>query len=350
MVDLLLGAFHRWPAFEIQVPALEHLRWKLRSDPVSARHQYVAEADGRIVATYLRIVCRVRVSGRSRVARHDVDVAVDSHYRDRGLYGAMVDHALGGGRDSEFALGFWYSTNPRTRLRRTPDQQRREFENPIQVLQKSCNARAIVARSRARYGGRLPAPIAVLRIKLEAAINRLGHWPYWRPAKHSWSITTQSQFDDRIEGFFEEAARPFDFMIVRGKDYMNWRYCDPAAGRFTVRTAEERGKLLGYLVFKIAEGEGYITDLLALPGRIDVARSLVEDALRLFREARVERINCWMVRWHPYNHLLKRCGFVDSRKDVGFRMNPIDLTEAEIELLTGAKARIHLTQGDSDWV
>ena len=350
MVELLLGAFHRWPAFEIPVPALEHLRWKLQSDPLSARHQYVAEVDGRIIATYLRVVCRVRVRGRSRVARHDVDVAVDSHYRDRGLYGAILDHALEGPRDSEFALGFWFSTNPRTRRRSTPDKQRTEFENPIQVLQKSYRARAIVARSRERYGGRLPAPIAALRIKLEAAINRLGHWPYWRPEKHSWSITTQSQFDGRIEGFFEEAAGPFDFMIVRGKDYLNWRYCDRAAGRFTIRAAEEQGKLLGYLVFKIAEGEGYIADLLALPGRVDVARSLVEDAHRLFREARVERVSCWMVRRHPYNRMLRRCGFVDSRKDVGFRINPISLTESEIELLTHAKARIHLTHGDSDWI
>jgi hypothetical protein len=218
------------------------------------------------------------------------------------------------------------------------------------VLQKSYRARAIVARSRKKYDGRLPAPIAALRIKLQAAINRLGHLPYWRPGKYSWSITTQSEFDNRIGGFFEEAARPFDFMIVRGKDYLNWRYCERAAGRFTVRAAEEQGKLLGYLVFKIAEGEGYIADLLALPGRVDVARSLVEDAHRLFREARVERVSCWMVRRHPYNRMLRRSGFVDSRRDVGFRINPISLTESEIEFLTDANARIHLTHGDSDWV
>jgi hypothetical protein len=48
--------------------------------------------------------------------------------------------------------------------------------------------------------------------------------------------------------------------------------------------------------------------------------------------------------------MLRRCGFVDSRKDVGFRIKPISLTESEIELVTDAKARLHLTHGDSDWV
>jgi hypothetical protein len=74
---------------------------------------------------------------------------------------------------------------------------------------------------------------------------------------------------------------------------MNWRYCDPARGRFTVRVAERNGKILGYLVFKISEGSGYIVDLLALPGRID---------------------------------------------------------ESQLEFLTDSTARIHLTHGDADWI
>ena len=43
---------------------------------------------------------------------------------------------------------------------------------------------------------------------------------------------------------------------------MNWRSFDPAAGRFTVRAAEQEGRLLGDLVFKISEGQGYVADLL----------------------------------------------------------------------------------------
>jgi GNAT superfamily N-acetyltransferase len=349
MLELLFRAFRRWPAFEIQVPPLEHLRWKMRSDPIAARHQWVAEIDGRIVAMILRIVRRVRVRGRDCLARDGVDAAVDPHYQEQGLYGAILDHARESPQDAEFGLRFWYSTNPRTRRRSRPEEAE-SLANPVQVLQKPCDVRAIVARSRKKYGGRLPAPLGVLRIELERAFHRVGHRPYWRPAKPAWSITTLDRFDDRIDGFFDEAARPFDFVVVRTRGYMNWRYFDPAAGRFTVRVAEQQGRLLGYLVFKITEGEGYIADLLALPGRTEVVRSLVEDALRLFREAGVEQITCWMISRHPYNGILGRYGFIDSRRDVGFGYRATSLDGSELERLADPRARIHLTHGDTDWI
>ena len=349
MVDLLFRTFHRWPAFELPVPPLEHLHWKMRSNPIAPRHQWVTEVDGRIAATMLRVIRRVRIKGRDHLARDDVDVAVDPDYQERGLYGATLDHVLEEHRDAEFDLGFWYSTNPRTHRPSKPGENW-PLANSIQVLEKPCNARAIVARRREKYGGRLPASLAVLRIKLAAALNRLGHPPYWRRAKRAWPITTPERFDDRIEEFFDEAAKPFDYLIVRGKDYMNWRYCEPAAGRFTVRVVEEQGRLLGYLVFKITEGEGYIADLLALPGRTDVVRSLVEDALRLFREAGVERVTCWMISRHPYNGILGRYGFIDSRRDVGFGYRATSLDESELERLADPRARIHLTHGDTDWI
>ena len=349
MLELLFRAFHRWPAFEIHVPAIEHLRWKMRSDPIAARHHWVAEVDGRIAAMFLRIVRRVRVRGRDCLARDGVDAAVDPRYQGRGLYGAILDHARESPQDGEFGLRFWYSTNPRTRRRSRPDESK-SLANPVQVLEKPYRARAIVARRRKKYGGRMPAPLAVLRIELETVFNRLGHPPYWRPAKPAWSITTLERFDDRIDGFFDEAARPFDFVVVRTRDYMNWRYFDPAAGRFTVRVAKQQGRLLGYLVFKITEGEGQIADLLALPGRTDVVRSLVEDALHLFREAGVERVTCWMISRHPYNGILRRYGFIDSRRDVGFGYQPVSLDDRDLEFLDDPRARIHLTHGDTDWI
>ena len=349
MLDLLLRAFQRWPAFEVQVPAVEHLRWKMRSDPISCQHQWVGEVEGRIAGIILRVVRRIRVKGRDCLAREGVDAAIDPRFEDQRLYTAIVDHVRESPADSVFDFRMSYSSNPKIRHR----SARRGFKalaNPIQVLEKPYRARAIVARRRRRHGGRLPALLAVARIELGKAVNRFLHPPYGRRARRGWSITTLERFDDRIGGFFDEAARPFDLIVVRSKDYMNWRYCDPAAGRFRVRVAEQDGRLFGYLVLKIAEGEGSIADLLALPGRSDVVRSLIEDALRTFREAGVELVTCWMISRHPYNGILRRYGFFDSRRDVGFRYRAMHLEESEVEFLDDPRARIHLTQGDSDWV
>ena len=349
IVELLLKAFHRWPEFEIPVSATDHLHWKLRSDPIASRLQWVSEIDGRIVGTIFRVVRRVRVKGQDCLSREIVDAAVDPQYERQRVHSAMANHAQESRQASEFHLGYWYSTNPKLR-RRSTRQERAPLANPIRVLQKPYRTRAIVVRRRKKHGGRLPVPLAVLRIKLGTAFKRLGRPPYWRPAKRAWSITTLERFDDRIDGFFDEAARPFDFIVVRSSEYMNWRYCDPAAGRFTVRAAEEQGRLLGYLVFKIAEGEGYIADLLALPGRIDVVRPLIEDALRLFREAGVDLVTCWMISRHPYNGILRRYGFIDSRRDVGFGYQPVSLDDRDLEFLREMDAKVHITHGDSDWI
>jgi len=350
MLELLLRVFQPWPAFELLVPPLEHLRWKLRSDPIAARHHRIAEIDGRIVAMILRIVRRVRVRGRDCLARDAVDAAVDPRYQGRGLYRAIVGDTYESPEDAAFGLGFWFSTNPWTIVRSMPLEVKLPG-NPIQVLRKPCRPRAIVARRREKHGGRLPAPLAVSRITLQRVLHRLRHWPYWRRSRcPGAAIRTLERFDDRIEAFFDEAARPFDFAVVRTRDYLNWRYFDPASGRFAVRVAEEEGRLLGYLVFKITHGEGYIADLLALPGRTEVVRSLVEDALGLFGEAGVEQVTCWMISRHPYNGILRRYGFVDSRRDVGFAYERVGLEEEDLEFMDEPGARIHLTQGDSDWI
>jgi hypothetical protein len=349
LVELLRRAFSRWPHFEIPESAAEHLRWKMRSDPVSPRHHWVGEIDGRIVVMLLRVIRRVRVRGRDCIIRDGVDAAVDPDYQEQGLYAAMVDESKRRPQFFEVDLGLSYSSNRRLRRRGARKGDRR-IANPIQVLQKPYRARAIVRRSREKYRGRMPAPLAVLRIKLGTALQRVGHRPFLRPVQHAWSIGTLERFDRSFDDFFEEAARPFDFLVIRSRDYMNWRYRDPAGGSFTVRVAEQGGGILGYLVFKISEGNAYIADLLALPGRLDVVRSLIEDALRLFREAHAELVSCWMIARHPYNDLLRRYGFVDSRRDVGFVYKEVNLDPEDLDFLEEPTARIHIMHGDSDWI
>ena len=92
MVELLFRALKRWPAFELFESPVEHLRWKMRSDPIAARHQWIAELEGGIAAMIVIIVRRVRVRGRDYLVRDGSDSAVDPQHQERGLYGAMLDH------------------------------------------------------------------------------------------------------------------------------------------------------------------------------------------------------------------------------------------------------------------
>ena len=105
MVEVLLRAFRGWPAFEIEVPAVEHLRWKMRSDPMAPRNQWVTEVDGRIAGLSLAIVRRVRMRGQDYLVRDGVDAAVDPGYQGRRLYSSMADELESTPQTAEFDLG-----------------------------------------------------------------------------------------------------------------------------------------------------------------------------------------------------------------------------------------------------
>jgi hypothetical protein len=90
---------------------------------------------------------------------------------------------------------------------------------------------------------------------------------------------------------------------VRHRAYLNWRYADPRAGRYTIRVAEEKGELLGYVVPAVSRGKGFIADLLVLPGRLDVVAALVEDAAGHLAERGLSALRCWCAKRHPY----RRC-------------------------------------------
>ena len=100
-------------------------------------------------------------------------------------------------------------------------------------------------------------------------------------------IRTAERFDARADEFFEEAAKPFDFIVTRRHDYLNWRYCDPRAGRYEVLLAEQDDTLIGYAVTRVQNDRGYLVDLLARPERLDAVDALVTEAVRQMREAGV---------------------------------------------------------------
>lgn len=342
IADLLALAYGWSP--EKRAAAVDHLRWKMSSHPLAAGGQLIAIAGGKIVGTYLRIVRPVFLRTGDLLARDAVDLAVHPDFRQRGIYRALSEYSRRH-LDGEFDLAMSFSLHPAVDHRRM-QLDSRPLANRIQVLVRVDG----IGRFTAGRKSRLPRPVEALGIGGLALLGRVSHRPYRRPQRRDgWSIETVERFDERVDGFFREAARPFDFIIAKSRDYVNWRYCDPRAGAFTVRVAQEAGALLGYVVYGIAGDRAVIPDLLALPRRADVVRSLIEDALDALRSAGVASITCWMATHHPYNGILRRYGFLDLRGKTGLMCAPLRLPGAELDFLGDPRARVHVVMGDSDW-
>jgi hypothetical protein len=162
-------------------------------------------------------------------------------------------------------------------------------------------------------------------------------------------LKTVERFDERMDEFAVRAAESFDFIQLRDREYLNWRFCDARAGTFAARLAEEDGEVLGFCVVKASSGRGYIADLLALPGRTDVVGSLIGDAIRLVRDAGGYGLDCWMTKRHAYTAILREHGFIDRRSPVPLSFRASDPARVP-RCLRDPAAKIHLMTGDSDLV
>lgn len=126
-------------------------------------------------------------------------------------------------------------------------------------------------------------------------------------------------FDDSFDELFQSVAAAVPCVAEKDAAFLRWRY-GPGSPQSPVTVLGVRGggTLLGYAVLRFArEGDdGYLLDLTVRPGRRDVARSLLREAVRRFAKAGV-----YIVRYRfaeaptsPRGEDLLRFGFFAREK------------------------------------
>jgi hypothetical protein len=311
LLELLTASFGRWPSVDVDVPPLEHLRWKMSSHPATMGLHVVAEAAGRPVGLWIMGAQPYKVRDRVLLCRRAADSCVHPDYQGRGVITRMreesapelhrhLDLRLGGQARNEHMLKL---------VRREPYDV---LANRVDIL--SCDPNAGGATDDA----------------------------------NAWSITAVDAFDERSNAFWDAASRTFDFIGVRDRRYLNWRY-EARAGDFTRLVAEQDGVLLGYAVLRITRERGNVADLLALPERLDVARSLLREALRGFRHAGLDTARCWLPAVHPYRGLFEEEGFAfEKPRKPPFIVGPLGMEAGGLAFLTDPYAAVHITMGESE--
>lgn len=317
LLDLLRAAFGRWPKVELQVDPIDHLRWKLANTPESPGLHRITEVDGRPASSVFCWLQQVKLRDTVYRSIQGTDRVVHPDFQRRGL----ADE-----------IGRW--------RREHADDQPCDF----QFGPRSGHPAMIRLSERAQ---RRPTSFAIAnRIRVLTLSLRAGAGA--RAASDACTIRSADRFDQHMDNFWPRAAEPYDFIVKRTADYLNWRYADPRAGLFTIRLAERDGELLGYSVLRLSHGRGYIADLLALPDRLDVAASLFDDAVAHFAGRAIPRIDCWLPVRHPYQPLARERAFVDKRVvdiDVYVHNPALDLS-----FLSDPTVPVHLSAGDTDLV
>ena len=118
-----------------------------------------------------------------------------------------------------------------------------------------------------------------LRLMDEALGGAFAGGPKVVPVQH---------FDESFDAFFEKVAAWVSCVVEKDAAFLRWRY-GPGSPQspVTALVVREAGGLAGYAVVRTVSGgqDGYVLDLVALPGRRDVARALLRESIRLLREA-----------------------------------------------------------------
>lgn len=141
----------------------------------------------------------------------------------------------------------------------------------------------------------------------------------WRLFGGAHEVEVLGGFDPSFDELFESVASSVPCVPEKDAAFLRWRY-GPGSPQapVTVLGVRSGGVLLGYAVLRVTrEGDnGYLLDLTVRPGRRDVARSLLREALLRFAEAGV-----YIVRYHfmespasPQAEDLSRFGFFSREK------------------------------------
>jgi ribosomal protein S18 acetylase RimI-like enzyme len=184
---------------------------------------------------------------------------------------------------------------------------------------------------------------------------RVFYWSRKRKTGEDVKIVEIVEFDDRINALWKRTSASFNNIVVRNKEYLNWRCAKRPGVDLKILLAEEDNKVLGFLVFASRDRKGFIVDLLVDPERPEAAQKLVSTAEQRLREDGVHRIVCWLSKNNVYQDLFETNGFKTTfTKEhyfvVGVRL-PIERLPSKIPLESlGNPDHWHLTMGDTDGI
>ena len=345
-IDSLLNlVFKGWPKIDLDCNSIEHWRWKYE-DSTEKSYIVVTEIDENIIGCHHGMTFKLKFGDKVFKCHYGADMATHPSYRRRGISNKQIEFLNTlrrmGGVDVVLMIA-----NPNTL-----DNLSRKFPRlPFTVLNlvKIKDIEKQLDNFPVHHSWLIRIGFNLQKI-LWNIINLLNRQEKVPP---QLEIRGVGVFNNRIDSFCREVVNNYDFIIVRHREYLNWRYCDHRAGNYIARQAEENEDVVGYSILSINKYKmdypiGYIVDLHALPGREEVVDALVADATSFFENNDVNIINCQVIKGHPYVKILERRGFFNSRIKIHLFYSSLEQKEIlkTIEKIPASKA--YLSWGDHD--
>jgi len=350
IIELLEMVFNGWPHFDLNCINLEHWNWKYKKNPLKMIDIELSLIDDKIIGCYHRIPQRIKIGDEIALCHRGSDLAVHPDFRNMGISTKMIERFNEKYKEIGVQIVFHFSINPI--LITSWEKKYSVFPHDIVNLVKIKDIKLHLHMMKSENV--LFKRIGFHTLKL---INYLRNVFISSESLCSLAyinILEIKKFDYRIDDFWDEVSKQYNFIVERNKDYLNWRYCNHLGGDYLIKIAEKDGKILGYIVLRINKSRqdyflGYVIDILVLPDHLDVANALIIDAINYFECQGINRIDCWVIKDSPYERIFKQHMFIDIMNKFQLFYNPIDVGLMD-EIENIPSSQLHFVMGDTDYI
>jgi GNAT superfamily N-acetyltransferase len=339
ILRVIEAAFDRWPPYEIGVPPLEHLRWKMTPPGIPHDNHAVVELRGEIVGVELRWTGRIDVRGIEYPYDFGTDLSVHSSARGQGLGSLLRD----GESPRTFAGTVGFDTAPDNQQIEAMYNDRGPVHRPLTIWSRPLGARAFVGVHRSAgiahlAGATATAIVRGIRARLAGDTIPPG------------MVEPVTAFDERVTDLWNRVRRDFDLARVRTAEYLNWRYLDSRAGRIAAYQLVDGDRVAGYVAVRRDGDRGRVLDLVTDPAVEGAGAALLERAVADLEGSSCAAVECLLPVGHRDEAALRAAGFLPTGEE-----RLVRATRARhqgvpqlIEVFTDPAARVHLMAGDFD--
>ncbi len=349
IVHLLQLAYKSWPGFVIHCTSLEHWKWKYLDNPIKDNYIGVGLHNNKIVGVDHAIPNFIKIGDKIHLCSYGADVAVHPDYRRMGIFGRVREVRQRLANEAGVLLNYHVTSNPiiiKTNIKAGRPSFPKKIINLVRITNINKQLENMPVKNAWYYK---------LGFNVSKTINDLKNIShYFDYHNEKLQVTTVNKFDERINRFWNKVSDHYNFIIQKNITYLNWRYCDHRAGNFHIKQIEGNdNEILGYCVLSINQTQnnykiGYIIDLLSLPERLDVADALIKDVVGFFDRKRINIVNSLVVKNHPYEVILERHGFLNSRFELKLFSRQLNQQEILGIVKTSPPSKIHFSYGDID--
>jgi hypothetical protein len=314
IVDLLNHAYNGWPKIDLKCSSLDHWKWKYQENPLKNGLIVVATHDQKIIGCHHDIPLTIKIGSDIHRCTYTADLAVSRNHRDKGVSTTMRRYKEKNLKINE-KMSYFVTGNPKLLKKFTEifHEFPEKIRNYAWIKDIELQLENIPVRHPflIKYG-----------FKISKYYNKLIN-SFFNKNNNSneFTVKTIKKFDERINALMNKVNEDYDFIVKRDKNYLNWKYADIRSGNFVINQIEDREQILGYVVLSINKylekySIGYIVDLITVPNNDQVFGSLIKNAMKYFADNNVNIINFLIVKNHFYEELVKKNGFLYSRKNL----------------------------------